>query len=79
MPRKQCNAVLDLWKRKHPMGSAMYAAIYSAAHVNQTFLNDMWIWRYPSLPWQPVVNRDGTPRTGTGAGTGTGLGVRPPN
>ena len=50
MPRKQCNAVLDLWKRKHPMGSAMYAAIYSAAHVNQTFLNDMWIWRYPSLP-----------------------------
>ena len=65
MPRKQCNAVLDLWE--HPMGSAMYAAVYSAAHVNQTFLNDMWIWRYPSLPWQPVVNRDGTPRTGLGA------------
>jgi len=42
-------------------------ALYSTAHVNQTFLNDMWLWRFPTLPWQPRVNRDGTPRDDVGA------------
>ena len=52
----------------HSMGSLSVAAVYAAAQEeNRTYLNDVWLWRYPQLPWQPVVNRDGTPRRDAGS------------
>lgn len=61
-PMSQCEDAVDTMGR--PLGAQQRAAIYSTARlaVNQTYLNDLWLFRYPQLPWQPRVRKDGLPR-----------------
>ena len=58
----ECEDAVDAMGR--PLGAEQRAAIYSTARlaVNQTYLNDLWLFRYPQLPWQPRVRKDGLPR-----------------
>ena len=50
------------------LGNAYRGAIYSVARLqlNQTYLNDVWLFRLPQLPWQPRVRSDGAPRYDAG-------------
>jgi len=61
-PMSECEDAVDTMGR--PLGAEQRAAIYSTARlaVNQTYLNDLWLFRYPQLPWQPRVRKDGLPR-----------------
>lgn len=60
VPRDECIEEVD--DQNRPLGTATRSAVYSSAHVNQSYMNDVWLWRYPQLPWQPIATRDGTPR-----------------